>query len=63
MFRRQPKRPVSLFEDAAASERLKSVTGRGRVEESLYPIAEEQLETPAIRRRFWTPDEIIETAP
>lgn len=61
MFRRRAKLPAALRrEEAAATERLQIVTGRGKGEESLYPIVEEQPKTPSIRRRFWTPDELVE---
>ena len=49
-----------LLEQAASSERLKAVTGRGKGEQSLYPVRLEQPRNTAIRRRFWTPDELIE---
>jgi hypothetical protein len=61
MFRRPSKWAPSATEEAAASERLRAVMGRGKGEGSLYPAQEEQLKTPTIRRRFWTPDELVET--
>lgn len=59
MFRRPLKVAVPFAnEEAAATERLKSVTARGKGEESLYPVLEEQPRSATIRRLFWNPDEL-----
>lgn len=61
IFRRRPKvPPSSLAEEAAGGARLKTVTRRGQGEESLYPAPKEQPKNPTSRRRFWTPDELID---
>lgn len=63
MFRQSAKATLArLSAEAAANRRLDVVTGRGKVEESLYPSVEElPLNAPPIKRRFWTPDELMAT--
>lgn len=64
MFRRSAKATLArLNAEAAANKRLAAVTGRGKEEESLYPALEELPLTapPIIKRRFWSPDELIVT--
>ena len=62
MFRRSAKATLArLTLEAATNKRLDAVTGRGKVEESLYPPVEDLplKAPPIIKRRFWTPDELI----
>lgn len=62
MFRRSAKATLArLSAEAAANKRLLVVTGRGKVEESSYPLVEELplKAPPANKRRFWTPDELM----
>jgi len=64
MFRRSAKATLArLNAEAAANKRLAAVTGRGKEEESLYPAVDELPLTapPIIKRRFWTPDELMVT--
>jgi hypothetical protein len=64
MFRRSAKATLArLNAEAAANKRLDAVTGRGKVEESLYPSVQELplKPPPVIKRRFWTPAELIVT--
>ena len=59
LLRGKSRRTEVPIDDIVAAERLKSVTGRGRVESGLYPVVEEQPEPERIKRRFWTPDELV----
>jgi hypothetical protein len=66
MFRRSARSTLArLSAEAAVNKRLDVVTGRGKVEKSFYPDVEVQprVAAPVIKRRFWTPDELMTAQP